>query len=81
MHVHDVGLIRYIKSHASRSRSCSCSRLALALALSLSVARALSQAYEQLVRGDDGMILEKDISPAADVPVMADIKSAKVRCD
>ena len=39
---------------------------------------AFQQAYEQLVRGDDGMISEASISPASDVPVMSDIKNAEV---
>ena len=46
--------------------------------LSESAIGAFKQAYEQLVRGDDGMILEKDISPSADVPVMSDIKGGAV---
>jgi UDP-N-acetylglucosamine pyrophosphorylase len=46
--------------------------------LSESAIGAFQQAYEQLVSGKDGMISEKDISPAADVPVMADIKSDAV---
>mmetsp|Transcript_64628 Transcript_64628/g.94655 ORF Transcript_64628/g.94655 Transcript_64628/m.94655 type:complete len:535 (-) Transcript_64628:67-1671(-) len=46
--------------------------------LSDSAIRAFQQAYEQLVRGDDGMISEKIISPASDVPVMAEMKSAPV---
>lgn len=36
--------------------------------LSESAIGAFQQAYEQLVSGKDGMISEKDISPAADVP-------------
>jgi thiazole synthase ThiGH ThiG subunit len=42
---------------------------------------AFQQAYEQLVRGDDGMISEASISPATDVPVMADIKGSAVSDD
>ena len=46
--------------------------------LSESAIRAFKSAYDQLVAGDDGMISEKLITPASDVPVMADIKGQVV---
>ena len=46
--------------------------------LSDSAIGAFQQAYEQLVRGDDGMISEASISPASDVPVMSDLKNAEM---
>ena len=46
--------------------------------LSESAIRAFKSAYDQLVAGDDGMISEKLITPASDVPVMADIKGQAV---
>ena len=49
--------------------------------LSDSAIGAFQQAYEQLVRGDDGMISEASITPASDVPVMSDIKDAEMSAD
>ena len=40
----------------------------------LTLVQAFQQAYEALVRGDDGMISERMISPALDLPMLADIK-------
>uniref|UniRef100_A0A7S4UUR8 UTP--glucose-1-phosphate uridylyltransferase n=1 Tax=Guillardia theta TaxID=55529 RepID=A0A7S4UUR8_GUITH len=49
--------------------------------LSESAIRAFQQAYEALVRGDDGMISERMISPALDLPMLADIKQASIPDD
>jgi len=46
--------------------------------LSESAIGAFQQAYMQLVSGESGMIAEKDITPAADVPVMSEIKAEAV---
>ncbi|KAJ1466625.1 hypothetical protein T484DRAFT_1861168, partial [Baffinella frigidus] len=41
-------------------------------------APAFQQNYEALVRGDDGMISERAISPAGDLPSLADVVKANL---
>jgi len=46
--------------------------------LSEAAIKAFQQNYEALVRGDDGMIAERAITPAADLPSLADIAQTKI---
>jgi hypothetical protein len=39
------------------------------------MSQAFKQAYESLVRGDDGMISEISITPAQDLPTLADVST------
>ena len=40
--------------------------------------QSFKAAYEQLVRGDDGMILETAIEPVKGLPTQADVNQAKL---
>ena len=52
--------------------------LMLSEGLSEAAIKAFQQNYEALVRGDDGMISEGAISPAGDLPSLADIVQSKL---
>jgi UDP-N-acetylglucosamine pyrophosphorylase len=49
--------------------------------LSEAAIRSFRAAYEQLVRGDDGMILESSIEPVKGLPTQADVNQAKLSAE